>query len=60
LKNTEKIQAHAQYVPHNTAEKRLRMRGQKKDGENFKCQIVNKNMEADYSKAFSYPSFILL
>jgi hypothetical protein len=27
-----------------TAEKRLRMRGHKKDGEEFKCQIVNKNM----------------
>ena len=30
--------------PHNTAEKRLRMRGAQKDGEEFKCQIVNKNM----------------
>jgi hypothetical protein len=28
----------------NTAETRLRMRGAKKDGEEFKCQIVNKNM----------------
>ena len=28
----------------NTAEKRLRMRGAQKDGEEFKCQIVNKNM----------------
>jgi hypothetical protein len=30
----------------NTAEKRLRMRGHKKDGEEFICQIVNKNMES--------------
>jgi hypothetical protein len=29
---------------HNTAEKRLRMRGNKKDGEEFKCKIINKNM----------------
>ena len=28
----------------NTAEKRLRMRGAQKDGEEFKCQIVNENM----------------
>ena len=28
----------------NTAEKRLRMRGAQKDCEEFKCQIVNKNM----------------
>jgi hypothetical protein len=28
----------------NTAEKRLRMRGNKKDGEEFKCRIINKNM----------------
>jgi hypothetical protein len=28
----------------NTAEKRLRMDGAQKDGEEFKCQIVNKNM----------------
>jgi hypothetical protein len=28
----------------NTAEKRLRMRGNKKDGEEFKCKIINKNM----------------
>jgi hypothetical protein len=27
-----------------TAEKRLRMRGNKKDGEEFKCKIINKNM----------------
>jgi hypothetical protein len=29
---------------HNTAEKRLRMRGNKKDGEEFKCKIIDKNM----------------
>jgi hypothetical protein len=28
----------------NTSEKRLRMRGNKKDGEEFKCKIINKNM----------------
>jgi hypothetical protein len=28
----------------NTAEKRLRMRGNKKDGQEFKCKIINKNM----------------
>ena len=28
----------------NTEEKRLRMRGAQKNGEEFKCQIVNKNM----------------
>ena len=28
----------------NTAEKRLRMRGNKKDGEEFKFKIINKNM----------------
>ena len=32
------------HVPTNTAEKRLRMRGNKKDGEEFKCKIINKNM----------------
>ena len=29
---------------YNTAEKRLRMRGNKEDGEEFKCKIINKNM----------------
>jgi hypothetical protein len=28
----------------NTAEKHLRMRGNKKAGEEFKCKIINKNM----------------
>ena len=28
----------------NIAEKRLRMRGNKNDGEEFKCKIINKNM----------------
>jgi hypothetical protein len=28
----------------NSAEKRLRMRGNKKEGEEFKCKIINKNM----------------
>jgi hypothetical protein len=31
-------------LENNTAEKRLRMRGNKKDGEEFKCKIINKNM----------------
>jgi hypothetical protein len=31
-------------VTTNTAEKRLRMREAQKNGEEFKCQIVNKNM----------------
>jgi hypothetical protein len=31
-------------LKHNTTEKRLRMRGNKKDGEEFKCKIINKNM----------------
>jgi hypothetical protein len=29
---------------YNTAEKRLRMRGNKEDGEEFKFKIINKNM----------------
>jgi hypothetical protein len=34
------------YIPLYTEHrgKRLRMRGAQKDGEEFKCQIVNKNM----------------
>jgi hypothetical protein len=34
----------------NTAEKRLRMRELEKNGEEFKCQIVNKNMAMNKQK----------
>ena len=35
---------HVIFTVWDTAEKRLRMRGAQKDGEEFKCQILNKNM----------------